>query len=35
MEKAPYVADQDVLNGFYSTWGVKGLIVTQRNLVVT
>jgi hypothetical protein len=35
LEKAPYVANQDVLNGFHLTWGVKGLIMTQSNLVVT
>lgn len=33
LEKAPDVAYQDVLNGFDSTWGVKGLIETHSNLV--
>ena len=35
LEKAPDVAYQEVLNEFDSTWGVKGLIVTMSNLVVT
>ena len=35
LEKAPNVAYQDVLNECDSTWGVKGLIVTPSNLVVT
>jgi len=35
MEKAPDTAYQDVLNEYDSTWGVKGLIVTWSNLVVS
>ena len=35
LEKAPDMAYQDILNEFDSTWGVKGLIVTKSNLVVT
>ena len=35
LEKAPDVAYQDVLNEFDETWGVKNLIVTWSNLVVT
>lgn len=35
LEKAPNVAYQDVLNEFDSTWGVKCLIVTQSNFMVT
>ena len=34
-KKAPDVAYRDILNKFDLTWGVKGLIVTQSNLVVT
>ena len=34
LEKAPDVAYQDILKKFDLTWGVKGLIVTQSNLVV-
>jgi hypothetical protein len=34
-KKAPEVAYQDDLNEFDSTWGVKGLIMTWNNLVVT
>ena len=33
--KAPDVVYQDILNEFDSTWGVKGLIVTQSNPVIT
>ena len=33
--KTPNVAYQDILNNFDLTWGVKGLIVTRSNLVVT
>ena len=33
--KAPDVAYQDNLEEFDSIWGVKGLIVTRSNLVVT
>ena len=35
LEKTPDVAYQDVLNKFDLTWGVKNLIVTWSNLVVT
>ena len=35
LEKAPDVAYHDIRNKFDLTWGVKGLIVTQSNLVVT
>jgi hypothetical protein len=35
LEKAPNVAYQYVFNGFNSAWGVKGLIVTRSNLVIT
>ena len=34
-KKTPNVAYHDILIEFNSTWGVKGLIVTQSNLVVT
>ena len=34
-EKAPDVAYHDILNKFDLTWGVKGLIMTRSNLVVT
>ena len=30
-----FVANHEILNKFDLTWGVKGLIVTQSNLVVT
>ena len=32
---APNVAYHDILSKFDLTWGVKGLIVTGSNLVVT
>ena len=35
LEKALDVAYQDVLKEFDLTWGVKGLIMTRSNLVVT
>ena len=35
LEKALDTSYQDILNDFDSTWGVKGLIVTWSNLVVT
>ena len=35
LEEAPDVAYQGILKEFDSTWGVKNLIVTQSNLVVT
>jgi hypothetical protein len=35
LEKALKIVYQDVLNDFDSTWGVKGLIVTRSNSVVT
>jgi hypothetical protein len=35
LEKAPDVAYHDILNNFDLIWGVKGLIVTRSNLVVT
>ena len=35
LEKAPDIAYQDVLKEFDSIWGVKGLIMTRNNLVVT
>ena len=35
LEKAPDVAYQDILKKFDLTWGVKGLIMTWSNLVVT
>ena len=35
LEKGPEVAYQDVLNKFNLTWGVKDLLVTGSNLVVT
>ena len=35
LEKALGVAYHDVLSEFDSIWGVKGLIVTRSNLVVT
>ena len=34
LAKALDVAYQEIKNKFDSTWGVKGLIVTQSNLVV-
>ena len=35
LEKASDIACQDVLNKFDAIWGVKGLIVTCSNFVVT
>ena len=35
LEKTLDVAYQDILNKFDLTWGVKGLIMTQNNSVVT
>ena len=35
LEKALDVAYQDILNEFDKTWGVKNVIVTHSNLVVT
>jgi hypothetical protein len=35
LEKAPDVAYHDILDKFDLIWGVKGLIVTRSNLVVT
>ena len=34
LERAPNMAYHDTLNEFDLTWGVKGLVVTQSNLVV-
>jgi hypothetical protein len=35
LEEAPNVAYQDILKEFDPNWGVKNLIVTKSNLVVT
>ena len=35
LEKAPDMAYHDILNNFDLTWGIKGLIMTRSNLVVT
>jgi hypothetical protein len=35
LKEAPNVAYQDILKEFDLTWGVKNLIVTKSNLVVT
>lgn len=35
LEKALDVAYQDVLSEFDSVWGVKNLIMTRSNLVIT
>ena len=35
LEKTPNMAYHDILNKFDLTWGVKGLIMTQSNLVIT
>ena len=35
LELAPDMAYHDILNKFDLTWGIKGLIVTRSNLVVT
>ena len=35
LEKAPAIAYHDILQEFDWIWGVKGLIMTYNNLVVT
>ena len=35
LEEAPDVAYQDIVKKFDSTWGIKNLIMTRSNLVVT